>query len=69
MPNDPVYREEVLLHHKTERDQKRKEIENDPLHSDARKNADRMIKVRRMAREIQETENAQERQNMIEKVH
>ena len=68
MLNDPVYREEVLLRRKTERDQKRKEIENDPLHSDARKNADRMIKVRRVAREIQETENVQERENMIEKV-
>ena len=66
--NDPVYREEVLLRRKTERDQKRKDIENDPLHSDARKNADRMIKVRRVAREIQETENVQEQENMIEKV-
>src|SRR5437762_2701208 len=34
--NDPVYREEELRRHKTERDQKRKEIENDSLHSDAR---------------------------------
>ena len=34
-----------------QRDQKRKAIEEDPLHSDARKDADRMVKVRRVARE------------------
>ena len=52
MLNNPGYHEEVLLHRKTERDQKPKEIEIDRLHSDARKNADRMIKVRRVDREI-----------------
>ena len=33
--NDSVYREEVLLHHKAERGQKHKAIENDPHHLDA----------------------------------
>ena len=66
--NDPVYREEELRRHKTERDQKRKEIENDSLHSDARNDADRMVKVRRMARETRNILNIQERENMIEKV-
>jgi hypothetical protein len=68
MLNDPVYREEELQRRKTERDQKRKEIENDPLHSNTRNDADRMAKVRRVAREIQEAENVQDRDNMIEKV-
>jgi len=54
MLNDPVYHEEVLQRCKTERHQKRKEIENDPLHSDARKDADRMTKVKEIARESQD---------------
>jgi hypothetical protein len=53
---------------KTIRNKRRKAIEDDPLHVNIRKNADRMAKVRRVTREIQETENVQEREDMIEKV-
>ena len=69
MQNDPEYREQVLQSRKTEREQKRKALEEDPLHPDARKDADRMAKVRRVARETQEALDVQEREEMIEKVH
>ena len=67
--NDPAYRQEALLSRKTKRDQKRKAIDNDPLHLDARKDADRMAKVRKIAREKLEAMNALEREEMIEKVN
>jgi hypothetical protein len=68
MLNDPVYREEVLQRRKIERDQKRKAMEDNALHVDARKDADRMAKVRRVAKEAQQALDAQEREDMIEKV-
>jgi len=68
MLNDPEYREQLLQSRKIGRDKKRQAIEDDPLHVDARKDADRKAKVRRMAREVQETNNALERQEMIEAV-
>ncbi len=68
MMNDAEYREQELQRWKIQRDQKRKTIEDDPLHINARNDADRMTKVRRMARETQNTLDAQERENMIEKV-
>jgi hypothetical protein len=60
MQNDPEYREQQLQSRKTAREQKRKALEEDPLHIDVRKDADRMAKVRRVAREIQDALNAQE---------
>ena len=66
--NDPEYREKLLQSRKTVREQKRKAFEADPLQADARKDADRMAKVRRVARETQEALDAQERENMIEKI-
>jgi hypothetical protein len=69
MLNDPLYREEVLLRRKTERDQKCKAIENDPHHLDARKDTDRKAKARKIARESQEAMDTLEREEMIEKVH
>src|SRR5436190_8180543 len=68
MMNDAEYREQELQRWKIQRDQKCKTIEDDPLHINARNDADRMTKVRRMARETQTTLDAQERENMIEKV-
>jgi len=68
MLNDPEYREQVLQSRKLGRDKKRQAIEDDPLHVDARKDADRKVKVRRVAREIQETNNALQRQEMLEAV-
>ena len=68
MMNDAEYREQELQRWKIQRDQKRKTIEDDPLHINARNDADRMTKVRRMARETQNTLDAQERENMIEKI-
>ena len=69
MLNDPIYREEVLQRRQTSRDQKRKAIENDPHHLDARKDADRKAKARKIARESQEAMDALEQEEMIEKVH
>jgi len=60
MLNDAEYREQELQRWKVKRDQKRKAIEEDPFHVDARNDADRMAKVRRIAREVQEAKNAQE---------
>ena len=60
MLKDPEYHEQVLQSPKIGRDKKRQAIEDDPLHVDARKDADRKAKVRRVAREVQETNNALE---------
>src|SRR5436190_23645854 len=68
MLNDAEYHEQWLQSRKTERDRKRKAIEDDPLHVDARKEADRLAKVRRVMKEVEEAMNAQEREDMIEKV-
>ena len=68
MLNDAEYREQELQRYKIKRDQKRKTIEEDPFHVDARNDADRMAKVRKMARDTQNALDAQERENMIEKV-
>ena len=68
MQNDSKYREQLLQRRKTKREQKRKALEEDLLHADARKDADRMAKVRRVAKETQETLNVQKREEMIEKV-
>ena len=51
MLNDEEYREQQLHKWKTKRDQKRKAIEEDPLHVNKRQDADRMAKVRRVVRE------------------
>ena len=69
MLNDPIYCEEVLQRRQTSRDQKRKAIENDPHHLDARKDADRKAKARKIARESQEAMDTLEWEEMIEKVH
>ena len=45
MLNDPEYREQVLQSRKIGRDKKRQAIEDDPLHVDARKDADRKAKL------------------------
>jgi len=66
--NDEQYSEQELQRYKIKRDQKRKTIEEDPFHVDARNDADRMAKVRKMARDTQNALDAQERENMIEKV-
>jgi hypothetical protein len=63
--NDPEYREQLLQNRKMVREQKRMAFE-DPLHSDVRKDADRMAKVRRVATEAQD---AQDREDMLEGVH
>ena len=68
MLNDSEYRDQVLQSRKIDRDKKRQAIEDDSLHVDARKDADRKAKVRRVAEEVQETNNASERQEMIEAV-
>ena len=68
MLNDPEYRKQVLQSRKISRDKKRQAIEDDPLHVDARKDADRMAKVRKVIRETQNDLDAQDRQEMIEKV-
>ena len=60
MQNDPGYREQVLQSQKTKRDQKRKAMEDDPLHANARKEADRIAEFRRVAREAQQVLDAQE---------
>ena len=65
MLNDAEYREQELQRWKAKRDQKRKAIEEDPLHVNKRQDADRMAKVRRVVRE---TQNALDREEMIEKV-
>jgi hypothetical protein len=51
MLNDPEYRNQVLQNWKASRDKKRQAIEDDPLHVNARKDADRMAKVRKIVRE------------------
>ena len=53
---------------KTFHNKKRTTIEDDSLHDDIRKNANRMTRVRRMARETQNILDTQERENMIEKL-
>ena len=68
MQNDSEYREQLLQRRKTKWEQKRKALEEDLLHADARKDADKMIKVRRIAKETQKTLNVQKREKMIEKV-
>src|SRR5437762_7705671 len=68
MRNDSEYREQELQRRKVKRDQKRKEIEENHSHVDARKDADRMAKVRKVAREAQEATNTQEQEDIIEKV-
>jgi len=55
--NDAEYREQVL---QRRRDKKQKPIEDNPLHTNARKDADRMVKVRRVIREIQNVLDVQE---------
>src|SRR5438876_82337 len=67
--NDVEYREQQLQSRKAARDRKHKTIEDNPLHIDARKEADRLAKFRRVIKEAEETRNAQEREEMIEKVH
>jgi hypothetical protein len=49
----------ILKHKKITLNKKRKTIEDNPVHIDIRTNADRMARVRRMAREVQEAENIQ----------
>src|SRR5436190_22694324 len=66
--NDEQYHEQQLQRWKIRRDQKRKALEEDSLHVDARKDADRMVKVRRVARETQDVLNMQDREEMIDKV-
>ena len=51
MLNDPEYRKQVLQSRKISRDKKRQAIEDDPLHVDARKDADRKAKVSKVCRE------------------
>ena len=68
MLNDPEYRKQVLESRKISRDKKRQAIEEDPLHVDARNHADRMAKVRRVARDTQNAQDAWDREEMIEKV-
>ena len=68
MLNDAEYREQELQRWKAKRDQKRKAIEEDPLHVNKRQDADRMAKVRRVVRETQNALDAQDREGMIEKV-
>ena len=58
MLNDAEYHEQWLQSRKTERDRKCKAIEDDPLHVDARKEADRLAKVRRVMKEVEEARNA-----------
>jgi|SRR5271167_1118535 len=62
MQNDPEYRDKLLQSRKTKRQQKRKALEEDPLHADARNDADRMARARRVARDTQEVQDAQERE-------
>jgi flagellar basal body rod protein FlgC len=66
--NDEQYREQELQRRKIRRDQKRKALEEDPLHVDARKDGDRMVKVRRLATETRDVLNRHDREEMIEKV-
>jgi len=64
MREDPEYEAQLRSTHsqtqKTIRNKKRKAIEDNPLHADIRKDADRMARVRRMARETQNTLDIQE---------
>ena len=68
MLNDPEYCKQVLETRKISRDKKRQAIAEDPLHVDARNHADRMAKVRRVARDTQNAQDAWDREEMIEKV-
>jgi len=68
MLNDSEYREQVLQSQKIDRDKKRQAIKDDPLHVDARKNANRMARVKRVTGETQNILDTQKRENMIEKV-
>ena len=52
MQNDSEYREQLLQRRKTKQEQKRKALEEDLLHADARKDADRMAKVCEEGHEI-----------------
>src|SRR5947199_10825149 len=68
MLNDSEYRDQVLQSRKIDRDKKRQAIEDDSLHVDARKNADRKAKVKRVIEEVQETNNVLEQQKMIKAI-
>ena len=68
MLNDPEYRNQVLESRKISRDKKRQAIEDDSIDADARNHADRMAKVRRVARDTQNAQHAWDREEMIEKV-
>jgi hypothetical protein len=68
MQNDPEYHEQLLESRKTIRERKQKALEEDPLHANARTDADRMAKARRVARDTQEVQDAEEREEMIERV-
>ena len=65
MLNDAEYHERELQKRKVKRNRKRTMIEEAV---DARNDADRMAKVRKIARETQNTQDIQERDSMIEKV-
>ena len=54
MLNDAEYREQELQRYKIKRDRKRNAIEEDPSPVNARNDADRMAKVRKIARETQD---------------
>ena len=69
MLNKAEYRKQHLQSQQTERDRKYKAMEDDLLHVDARKEADRLAKLRRVMKEVDETRNAQVHQEIIEKVH
>ena len=67
--SDAEYREQELQRRKISRDNKRKAMQDNPLHLHRTQDADRMAKVRRVARETRDILDIQEREDMIEKVH
>jgi hypothetical protein len=64
MLSDPEYREQLLQTRKTKTEDTRRRS----LYADARKDADSVAKVRRVARKAQEILDVQERHGSIEEV-
>ena len=68
MLNNPIYCEEVLQYCKIKMYQKCKAIEDNPLHINARKEVNRMAKVKKISGESQEAMDTLELEEIIKKV-
>ena len=68
MLNDPQYRKQVLQSRKIRTAKKRQAIEADSLYADATNHADRMAKVRRVAGDTRNAQDARDQEELIDKV-